>query len=78
MGAPVEMCSCGMARTSITCWLKTAGAGGTESMRQGIRHLKGWKRKRGRPRKVYGKILHQSHLGSGARGINQDPTNIEE
>ena len=36
-GARLLMCSCPMARTSITRWSKTAGAGGTESLRLGIR-----------------------------------------
>ena len=36
--APLPMCSCPMAPTSTTRSSKTAGAGGTESMRQGIRH----------------------------------------
>ncbi|MEP6890865.1 MAG: thermonuclease family protein [Nitrospirota bacterium] len=31
---------CPMAQTSITKWSETAGAGGTGSMRRGIRHLK--------------------------------------
>jgi len=39
-GAPLLTCCCRMGRTSITNWSRTAGAGGTGSMRQGMRYLK--------------------------------------
>ena len=39
--APLETCSCWVAPTSATRSSKTAGAGGIESMRQGIRYWKG-------------------------------------
>jgi len=44
-----------------------AGAGGTENMRQGIRSLKGWRRKRERRRRACELIRSLSHRESIAK-----------
>src|SRR5580765_5209753 len=46
-----------MAPTSITRSSKTAGVGGTGSMRLGIRCLKGWRREHEKRRRACGSIL---------------------
>ena len=66
-GAPLLMCSRPTVPTSITRWSKTAGVGGIGNMRQGIRCLKGWRRKLEKPRKACGSIRHPSRRGSIAR-----------
>ena len=64
-GRTLPMYSCAMAPTSITNWSKTAGAGGTGSMRLEIRCLKGWRRKHERRRKACGLIRSRCRRGSG-------------
>jgi len=66
--APLETCSCSMARTSITRWSKMVGAGGIENMRQEIRRWKGWRRKHERRGKDYGLIRSPCRRGSGGSG----------
>ena len=64
MAARSLMCCCPMAPTSITHWSNTAGAGGIERMRQGIRGLKAWGRTHERPGYGCGLIRSRSHRGS--------------
>jgi hypothetical protein len=56
MGADLEPCSCWMAPTSTTHWLKTVGASGIGSMRQGMRCLRVWRSKLEMRREGYGLI----------------------
>ena len=67
-GVPLPMCFSQMERTSITNWSKTVGAGGTGSMRQGIRCWKGESTKRKRLRKGCGLIRSRCRRGSGGSG----------
>jgi hypothetical protein len=58
------MCSCTMVPTSITCWSKTAGAGGTGNMRLGIWFWRNWNVEHGLQGKGSGLIHHRFRPGS--------------
>ena len=60
-----------MAPTSITCWSKTAGAGGTENMRQGMLFSKNLRRQHERSGKACGPIRSRCRRGSGGRGTGE-------
>jgi len=59
----LPMCSYRMGRTSITRWSRTAGAGGTGSMRRSIPNLRNWRAKHEPRKKVCGLILHPFRRG---------------
>jgi hypothetical protein len=68
-GAPLPMCVCSMAPTSITNWSKTVGPGDIGSMRHSIQNWRAWRRMHEDQRKVCGLIRHPSRRGStGKRG----------
>jgi len=59
-----------MTPTSITRWSRTAGAGGTESMRLGIRYWKGQSTKREARKRLWGDRTKASQTFLQALGLS--------
>jgi hypothetical protein len=74
ISAPLPMSSCLMDRTSIRNLSGKAGAGGIENMHQGIRSLKGWRRKHESHGLACGPIRSRCRRGSGGSASNQSIT----